>query len=75
MARCLDGQLAVGAGLVEFYGLVYDVSVSPLEPEVLQTQSREAGVIGDNYNVVVSLELDVPEEEEEEETEGETEEP
>ena len=36
---------------------------------------REAGVIGDNYNVVVSLELDVPEEEEEEETEGETEEP
>ena len=27
---------------------------------------REAGVVGDNYNVVVSLELDVPEEEEEE---------
>ena len=33
---------------------------------------REAGVIGDNYNVVVSLELDVPDEEEGEE---ETEEP
>ncbi len=33
---------------------------------------REAGVIGDNYNVVVSLELDVPDEEEES---GETEEP
>ncbi|MBQ7678374.1 MAG: hypothetical protein IJT34_00800 [Butyrivibrio sp.] len=28
---------------------------------------REAGVVGDNYNVVVSLELDVPEEEETEE--------
>ena len=28
---------------------------------------REAGVVGDNYNVVVSLELDVPEEEEAEE--------
>ncbi len=33
---------------------------------------REAGVVGDNYNVVVSLEVDVPveEEQEEEETEG-----
>ena len=33
---------------------------------------REVGVIGDNYNVVVSLEVAVPEEEQEEE---ETEEP
>ena len=38
---------------------------------------REVGVIGDDYNVVVSLEVDVPEEEPEEETEegGETETP
>ena len=64
----IDGSnIRIVGDLADYGNAVGRYSV-PTTVEILGY--REAGVIGDNYNVVVSLELDVPEDElpEDEET-------